>query len=67
MKTNFGCWFGSERLVKLQHGKLSRIKDLIAKLAVTLHTQDFEVDITPWNLSSIVVPSGYKRGSPPPL
>ena len=46
MKTNFVCWYGSERLIELQHGEFSCVKDLVAELAVTFHTQDFEVDIT---------------------
>jgi hypothetical protein len=56
-KTNFGCGFGSERLVEFQHGKLGRVEDFVAKLAVTFHAQDFEVDITPWNLPSVMASS----------
>jgi hypothetical protein len=48
-KTNFGCGFRFECLVKFQHGELGRVEYLVAKLAVTFHAQDFEVDITPWD------------------
>jgi len=46
-ETSFGCGFGFECLVKFQHGELGRVEYLVAKLAVTFHAQDFEVDITP--------------------
>lgn len=49
VKADLRCWLGSERLVKFQHGKFSRVEDLVAKLAVAFHTQDFEIDVTPWN------------------
>jgi hypothetical protein len=54
MKTNLRSRLGSERLVKFQHGEFSRVEDLVAKLAIAFHTQDFEVDITPWNLLSTI-------------
>jgi hypothetical protein len=56
-RTNFGCRFGSERLVEFQHGELGRVEDLVTKLAITFHAQDFEVDITPYDLPSAIAPS----------
>jgi hypothetical protein len=60
-KTNLLGWFGSERLVKFQHSEFSQVVDLVAKLAVTFLTQNFDVDVARFNLSSIITPGGVQK------
>jgi hypothetical protein len=68
VKTDLRCRFGSERLVEFQHGKFSRVEDLVAKLAIAFHTQYFEIDVTPWNLLfSHYTGRGTQGEVPPPL
>ena len=43
--TDLGRGLRHELLVKLEHRELGGVEDLVAELAVTLHTQNLEVDI----------------------
>ena len=44
--TDFRCRFWNKALVKFEHCKLRRVENLVTELAVSLHAEDLEVDIT---------------------
>lgn len=46
--TYLGRGLRNEFFVKFQHGKLCRIEDLVAELAIPFHTKNFEIDVTAW-------------------
>lgn len=50
---NLGGGFGDKRLVQLEHGKLRRVEDLVAELAVALYAQDLQVDVTACHIVSL--------------
>ena len=43
--TNLSCGLWDKGLVKLEHRELRRIEQLVAELAVSLNTENLEIDI----------------------
>ena len=43
--TNLRCGLGDKLLIQLEHRKLGRVEDLVAKLAITFDAEDFQVDV----------------------
>lgn len=39
---------GKEVLIEFEHGELGGVEDLVAELSITLHAENFEVNITPY-------------------
>ena len=45
-EVHLGGRFRYKLLVKLEHGELGGVEDLVAELAVAFYTEDIQVDIT---------------------
>jgi hypothetical protein len=59
-KPDLGRRLWHELLVQLQHGKLCRVKDLVAELSIPLHPQNLQIYITSYP-KQIKLPSQKKR------
>jgi hypothetical protein len=44
--TYLGTGLREESFVEFQHGKLCRVEDLVAELAIPFYPKNFEIDIT---------------------
>jgi hypothetical protein len=56
--TYLGGNFRYKRIVKLEHCKLGRVPELVAELAIPLHTQNLQIDIPAYRQS---VPFASKK------